>query len=403
VGAATSEATIAAPTVAQIQSRLAPPTPPPIPPGYAPLNDLLGTQLGDFEARLNASWDHSQGSTVFATDLLYANGNLGEALLTPQMMNLNRTLLDRLQALGVEGVVVAIKFPLLSPSFPRSADYLNFYKEIVLECHERGMRVLVESGAIFSGTPYSTVHVDWSQYTRDSFFQGLEDQLLLIATQVRPDYLTLANEPTTDAALTGFQITPAVWGAFLQDASSKVDRSSGLKVGAGTGTWEDPAFMSEAMSIPGLDYIDLHIYPLGPNGLYLDRALDYAQEAHAAGKGVTISECWLYKASPAELGNGLGDMQKIMNRDVWSFWSPSDERFVLDMIDLADASRMDFVSFFWARNFFAYLDYASTPQDLSTQEFNQRINQASLASLQAGSLSLLGQFLQGQLGKRVSP
>jgi hypothetical protein len=237
VGAATSEATIAAPTVAQIQSRLAPPTPPPIPPGYAPLNDLLGTQLGDFEARLNASWDHSQGSTVFATDLLYANGNLGEALLTPQMMNLNRTLLDRLQALGVEGVVVAIKFPLLSPSFPRSADYLNFYKEIVLECHERGMRVLVESGAIFSGTPYSTVHVDWSQYTRDSFFQGLEDQLLLIATQVRPDYLTLANEPTTDAALTGFQITPAVWGAFLQDASSKVDRSSGLKVGAGTGTW----------------------------------------------------------------------------------------------------------------------------------------------------------------------
>jgi hypothetical protein len=377
--------------------------PPPVPAEYASLYNVLGTELGDFEARLNASWDHSQGNTVFATELLYANGNVGEALLEPQMMDLNRTLLDRLQALGVKGVVVAIKFPLLSPSFPHSSDYLNFYKEVVAECHQRGIQVLVESGAIFSGTPYSTVHVDWSRYTRESFFQGLEDQLLLIASQVHPDYLTLANEPTTDAALTGFQITPGVWGAFLQDTAAKIDRSSGMRVGAGTGTWENPAFMSVAMDLKDLDYIDLHLYPLGQDAIYYQRALNYAQQARAAGKRVTISECWLYKASPDELGNGLGDTQKIMNRDVWAFWSPLEDRYVQDIMNLADATRMDFVSFFWARNFFAYLDYGATPHDLSTQEFNQRMNQTSLASLQAGNLSSLGQFLRSQLEKRASP
>jgi hypothetical protein len=381
----------------------APSAPPHIPPEYAPLGDLLGTELGDFETALNTSWDHSRGSTVFSADLLYANGNVGEGLLQPQVVGLNRTLLDHLQALGINGVVVAIKFPLLSPNFPHSSDYLAFYQQVIAECHRRGIRVLVESGAIFSGTPYSSVHVDWSQYTRDTFFEGLEDQLLLIANQVRPDYLTLANEPTTDAALTGFQITPAVWGAFLREASARIDRSSGVRVGAGTGTWENPAYMSEAMSVQRLDYIDLHIYPLGSNGDYLDRALQYAQQAHAAGKAVTVSECWLYKASPDELGNGLGDIQKIMNRDVWSFWSPVEERFVLDIVHLADAARMDFVSFFWARNFFAYLDYLSTPHNLSTQQLNQRINQASLANLQAGTLSPLGQFVQGQLAGRASP
>ena len=396
-------ATIAAPPGGPTSAPATLAGPPPVPPEYASLESLLGSELGDFEATLNTSWDHSEGSTVFAADLLYANGNVGEALLQPQVMDQNRTMLDQLQALGIKGVVIAIKFPLLSPSFPHSTDYLAFYKEIVTECHRRGIRVLVESGAVFSGTPYSAVHVDWSQYTRDSFFQGLEDQLLLIASQVRPDYLTLANEPTTDAALTGFQITPAVWGAFLRDTAARVDRSSGLGVGAGTGTWENPAFMSEAMSLPGLDYIDLHVYPLGANGAYALRALQYAQQARASGKRVTISECWLYKASPEELGNGLGDIQKIMNRDVWSFWTPVEERFILDIIHLADSTRMDFVSFFWARNFFAYLDYASTPHDLATQQLNQRINQASQANLQSGTFSTLGLFVQSQLGKRASP
>ena len=137
--------------------------------------------MGQFEGLLNQKSISSQQQPVFATDLLFANGNVGEGLLTPANMNNNIVLLNRLQAMGFKGVVIAIKFPLLKPDFPHSSEYLQFYQQIMAECHKRGMKVLVECGAIFSGTPYSSVQVDWSQYTTQTFLQGLEDQLLLVA------------------------------------------------------------------------------------------------------------------------------------------------------------------------------------------------------------------------------
>jgi hypothetical protein len=315
-------------------------------------------------------------------------------------METNRILLDRLQAMGVKGVVLAVKFPLLKPDFPRSAEYLQFFKNIMAECRQRDMKVLVECGAVFAGTPYSPLQVDWSGYTTESFLQGLQDELLLIAREIKPDYLTLANEPTTEEWLTSLIITPAVWRDFIASTLGKIDRSGGLLVGAGTGNWENPAYINEVLHLPGLDYIDLHIYPLNRDGVLLERALDWALEARAAGKRVTISECWLWKASAEELGTGLGDSEKAMNRDVYSFWYPLDARFMQEIINLADATDMDFISFFWMRNFFAYLDYETTPHDSTTAEFNRLINLASGYNVLIGILSPLGLYYQEQLKSR---
>jgi len=368
-----------------------------VPAEYQSLYAELSAEMAHFEGLLNQKSISSQQRPVFATDLLFANGNVGEGLLTSASMNNNIILLNRLQAMGFKGVVVAIKFPLLKPDFPHSAEYLQFYQQIMAECHKRGMKVLVECGAIFSGTPYSPVQVDWSHYTTQTFLQGLEDQLLLVASEIRPDYLTLANEPQTDEALTKLTISPTVWRDFIADTVAKVDRSSGLLVGAGTGTWEDPAYINEIFNMPGLDYIDLHVYPMNKDAVLLQRALDYASQARAAGKRVTISESWLWKASPDELGNGLGNTEEIMNRDVYSFWYPLDARFLQDMMKLADVSGMDFVSFFWMRNFFAYLDYASTPHDLTTAALTRLINQAYVSNVLNGTLSPLGLYIQQQL------
>jgi hypothetical protein len=378
-------------------------TSPPIPEEYQPLYKELESELIHFESMLNQEWNHSQGQAIMATELAFANGNIGEELLNASTMENNRILLDRLQAMGVKGVVLAIKFPLLKPDFPRSSEYLQFFKNIVILCHQHGMKVLVECGAIFSGTPYSPVQVDWSKYTTQTFLQDLQEQLLLIAQEVKPDYLTLANEPETDQALTGLKITPMVWGDFLASTLKMVDRSNGLLVGAGTGTWENPAYINEVFNLTDLDYIDLHIYPLNKDGLLLERALNYALEARAAGKRVTISESWLWKASPEELGNGLGDTEKIMNRDVYNFWYPLDARFIQDIINLSDATNMDFVSFFWTRNFFAYLDYNNMPHNLTTTELNRSINQACLNNVQKGNLSSLGQFFRQELNSRAKP
>jgi hypothetical protein len=373
---------------------------PPVPGQYQATYDELKTEMAHFEVTLSETWDQSLGQTIIATELAYANGNIGEGLLNANMMNYSRMLLDRLQATGVKGVVLAIKFPLLKPDFPRSSEYMQFFKDIMVECHERGMKVLVECGAIFAGTPYSPVEVDWSNYTTETFLQGLEDQLLLIAEEIKPDYLTLANEPQTEEALTNLTITPAIWSDFIASALDKIDRSGGLLVGAGTGTWENPNYINQLFDMAGLDYIDLHIYPMNTNASYLDRALNYAVEARAAGKRVTVSESWLWKATPADLGNSLGDAEKIMNRDVYSFWYPLDERFIQNIINLADATDMDFVSFFWARNLLSYLDYDSIPHNLTTAEYNRLVNQASLANLQKGELSPLGRYLQQALDSR---
>jgi hypothetical protein len=379
------------------------PTPellPPIPEEYQSIYDELEAEMAYFEVTLNETWDHSHGQTIIATEEAYANGNIGEGLLSADATDNNRMLLDRLEAMGVKGVVLAIKFPLLKPDFPHSSQYLQFFKNIMVECHQRGVKVLVECGAIFAGTPYSPVKVNWSSYTTETFLQGLEDQLLLIAEEIKPDYLTLANEPQTEEALTGLTITPGVWRDFIASTLEKIDRSGGLLVGAGTGTWENPNYINELFNMPGLDYIDLHIYPMNEDAIYLDRALNYATEARDAGKRVTVSESWLWKATSAELGNFLGDTETIMNRDVYSFWYPLDERFIQDIMNLADATGMDFVSFFWTRNLLSYLDYDSTSHNLTTAEYNRLINQASLANLQNGTLSPLGQYFQQALSSR---
>jgi len=393
VGCSSPQASIATPTE----------PPPSVPTEYQPLYSVLNDELAHFEDVLSQNRASSQAQTVFATELAFANGNIGETLLASSTLDNNHILLDRLQAMGVQGVVLAIKFPLLMPDFPRSSEYLQFYKQIMGQCRQHGMKVLAECGAIFSGTPYSPVKIDWSKYTTQTFLEDLQDQLLLIAGEINPDYLTLANEPQTEQALTGLNITPSVWRDFIASTLDKVDRSNGLLVGAGTGTWESLAYINEIFSMPGLDYIDLHIYPLNKDGLLLERALKYASEARATGKRVTVSESWLWKASPEELSRGLGDTEKIMNRDVYSFWYPLDSRFIQDIMKLGDATNMDFVSFFWTRNFFAYLDYEKTPHNLSTTQFNRLINQAFISNVQKGSLSPLGQYFQQKLNSRTKP
>ncbi len=184
-------------------------------------------------------------------------------------------------------------------------------------------------------------------------------------------------------------------------ALKKLGRSDTLLVGAGTGTWENQAYINEILRLPGLDYIDLHIYPLNKDAFLLERALNYALQARAAGKRVTVSESWLWKASPEELGYGLGNTEKIMNRDAYGSWSPLDSRFIQDIINMADATHMDLVSFFWMRNFFAYLDYSTTPQSLTTIELNRRLNQAAVSSVQSGTMSTLGQYFQDLVHTRA--
>src|SRR4030042_960956 len=131
-----------------------------VPVEYQPLYEELEDDLTAFELVLKQKWDGSHNDTTFATELSFANGNIGEGLLRPETLENNRILLDFLQNMGIQGVVLSIKYPLLEPTFPRSTEYLSFYKQIVSEIRQHDMKVLVETGAVFAGTAFSSVQVD---------------------------------------------------------------------------------------------------------------------------------------------------------------------------------------------------------------------------------------------------
>jgi hypothetical protein len=307
--------------------------------------------------------------------------------------------LDRLQELGVQGVSVAIAYPLLRPDFPRSAEYLQFYRGVAEDVHRRGLKLLVESGPVFPDPEYSRVQVDFSGLTTETYFQTKRDQLLLIAREVRPDYLAISGEPTTEQRLTGLTLPPAEYAAFAQETADAIDRSTGILVGAGAGTWEDPAYVRAFVADSSLDFINVHVYPLSSAyDNYLQRAVDWAELARASGKKLVMGESWLYKAAPSEAGKPY---QEIFPRDVFSFWEPLDTRFIEAIADLAQYQRFDYVSLFWANYFFAYLDYDETPKNLSPVELMNRANQAASDSILAGTFSGTGQAFQ-QLLTRFS-
>jgi hypothetical protein len=368
-----------------------------IPPEYLKTYDDLNTSLDDFLASMPPGGGQVP---VFAAELAYANGNIGEALLRPEILPLVRKQLDALHDLGVRGVVVGIKFPLLEASFPRSAEYLQFYKQVGTEIHQRGMKFLVEVGPVFSGTIFSPLNVDWRQYTLATFQAAQQDELVTIATEIGPDYLQIADEPTTIAMLTGFRMSVAEYAGFIRSSAEKIGHPNGLLLAAGAGTWEDPAYLNDLMNIPGLDCIDLHIYPIGKNAALLQRAYAAAQQAHAAGKRVAISEAGLYKVNSSELSTLGGDYARIYSRDTFSLFEPLDEKFIQALTQMSRAGGIEFVSFFWTRSFFAYLDYDQVHTD-SDAEINRLINQASLTAMQSGAVSPLGIFYQNWISEQT--
>ena len=364
-----------------------------VPDEYRAVYGSLDESLESFHEYLDQNRDGAGGDTVFGAELLVANGNRGEVLLVPATMAGVRLYLDRLQEIGAKGVTVAISYPLLRPDFPRSAEYLQFFRQVAQEVRRRGLKLAVESGPVFPDPQYSQVRADFSRLTKETYFQSKKEQLLLIAREVKPDYLSFSGEPTTEKMLTGLDFSPADYVAFVQGTADAVKSlTTGVLVGAGAGTWEDPEYLRRLIADTSVDFINIHIYPVrGPTTDYLRVAVETAEAARAAGKKLIIGESWLYKAAPSEVGKGY---QEIFARDVYGFWEPLDTRFIEAMVCLGRYQGFDYVSLFWANYFFAYVDYEAVPKGLSGVDLMARANQAAFANLLAGDFSGTGRVLK---------
>lgn len=308
---------------------------------------------------------------IAGVELLAANGNRLAALLQPGTMQLVDSSLDRFRALGVGGVTLGIKVPMLLGWFsPDAQRYADFYAAVARHIRARRMAVSVELGALFCGTVYANCTNPFAaSYQR--FVADTAAQARIVIERLHPDYLTVISEPDTEARLTWVRAldTPAGAARAVADIMARIGPRGRTRVGAGAGTWLPTSF-AQAIATQRVDYLDTHTYPVGrQDGA---NAVAIAAIARKRRKPLVADEVWLYKSAEPGIGSTAGAAEQVFRQDAFSFWEPLDARFLATTATWARKAGAVYVSAFWSWQFFTYLtwtpavDLAPYPQLTAT-------------------------------------
>jgi hypothetical protein len=358
-----------------------------VPAQYRALYSELGTKLNDLDKTIKSQWNRKKADTKFGVELLVANSNRGEILLTDRVFNATKLTLNRLQNLGVRSVAVSIQYPMLTRSFPRFTEYIEFYRRVAWEIRKRGFGFIVEIGAFFREPEFTKIKVDYSNLTIKTFKAQLRAMVEIIIEDLRPDYLTIFTEPTTQAKNTGLDFSVSNFADIIQHVVDGLS-PKGVRLGAGAGTWEQFEYFTVLMPIPGLDYIDMHIYPI-QGDLILDRVTKIARQAKRYQKDVSIGETWLYKVSINELRTT--SWNTAFGRDVYSFWQPLDSLFIEVLVNLSHQVEAEFCSFFWMKYLYGYMDYNSQTRTLRPQQLINKMDAIAGLNILNNTLNKTGE------------
>lgn len=367
----------------------------PVPLEYQDLYNALQSKLTAFDATISSKWDGTRPPVDFSAELLTANANRGQLLLTTGAATEAQLELASLQALGVKTVTVAIGFPILYQPFDPLyyQGYLSFYKQLAARIHAAGMKMVVETGALDVAGYYPTLP--------DQFYvDGRAKQILTIASEIQPDYLIVAEEPDTEAEITGKPFIGTLSGfssmvdTFLSQLNSAGFTST--NVGAGVGTWlyGAQAYIGALAAKSRLNFIDLHVYPI--NLTFLTDTVTLIDLAQSAGKPVTMCEAWLEKRRDTEYSSvGVTTDNFILARDPFSFWAPLDRQFLTVFAKLAWWKQLKVFSPFWSGYFHAYLAYASAYDSMQPAQILQNALVVESDAIQNGQYTSTGLAYQG--------
>lgn len=337
-----------------------------VPSEYQSLYGELENLLADFEAQLaEKENDRTGGPVTFGLHLPLASSNRGESLLADNLRYSMQWQLDALSTLSVPSVYLEVNFPILTRSYHDSEEtyrkYEDFYSWLAAEIRARGIRMIVKSQANFSnlrGQPDAELEDYYEGLSFEQYKQGRAETAVAVASLMRPDYLVLQAEPDTEQAVTGQPVNDIVnsvdlIGYMLRELEAAEVRT--MRVGAGIGSWhrEYQLFAAEYVNSTSIDFLDIHVYPINYDFL---RRIDTLKEIAAeAGKGIAVSEAWLYKSSARELSYPAPAF--FISRDPFGFWAPLDSRFLTAMTRLARLHEMEFFSPFWSNYMTAYVKY----------------------------------------------
>lgn len=368
-----------------------------MPPVFQDLYSSLQNQVSSFDLTIQQSWNKTKPPVLFSTHLGSANSALGTALLAPDHLDSVQMEIDLLKALGVKSISLSIDYPSLDRGFDvyggQAANYLAFYKQVVAAIRTSGLKVIIESGPLWSDPVFSSVNVlpYYQSLTTAQYEAGRANQALLIAQQLLPDYLSVIQEPDTEATQTGKSElgTPSGSIALLNQilAVYRKPGATTVPVGAGVGSW----IASYDQYIQGfvatsIDFVDLHVYAV--NRDYLSRAFTIANMTYAAGKKLGMSEVWLEKIRDSELR--VLSQDRSVTRDVFSFWAPVDTQFLQTMVDFSYYENVLFLAPFFEAYYYGYVDYDSSTANMTPTQLNAAVSPIQTANMQIGAYTTTG-------------
>ena len=365
--------------------------PSPVPAPYRSLYGQVSSDLDAFARSVAAmpSADplKTSPSPVPGAELLAANGNRLSALLSPSTLPLVDLTLDRLKELGVRGVTLGIKVPMLLSSFsPDAARYADFYATVANHVRARGMIVSVELGSLFCGTVFASCANPFGG-SYQAFVADTAAEAKIVIARVRPTYLTLFAEPDTEAKLTGVSTldTPAGAARAAADILQRIGQRDGTLIGAGAPTWLPTAF-ARAIVSEQVDYLDTHVYPVGAQEGA--NAATIGEIARTAGKRLVVDEVWLYKNPAFATANAT---EQDARQDLFSFWEPLDARFLSLIGTWARKAGASYVSPFWSWQLFTYLTWTPTVDSETYPQITATFDQALSPALAHGATTAPGQ------------
>jgi hypothetical protein len=365
-----------------------------VPPIWRDLYAELQASLDRYENRLNATPWSGPANVLYSAELNVADSHRGRALLDTDPIGIGAHL-DGITQLGVRAVTVNISLPVLHPAFHQSAaEYqalLDFYRGIAAALRLRNLQMIVKTQAIAT-SPDPRVDAFYRAIgSVEAYTRARVEVARTIAREINPDVMSVQMEPDTESFVTGQPVGTPIAAAALVAALADAVRAENPRiiVGAGAGTWFDPFgdHLDLLTRIPGLDFIDLHVYPATRD--YLDRVLYAADFAESRGMRVAISEAWLMKLRESELALAPLLMREVVSRDVYDFWAPLDQRFLRLLAETAERKRIAFISPFWTNYFRAYLDY-DLAIFLDPRTLTVASTSASMQALMAGRLTGTG-------------
>ena len=348
---------------------------PPVPATFQATYSALNTYLVNFNTKLNAK-PAINNPFLSAGNLKNADANAGPQLVNTGAMLGIQLQLQELRAMGVQAIAVEVGFPILYEPFLTSqgqsyTQFAAFYQQVAAMVRAAGLKLIVENDTLLTNDVqagwnpapfYATL--DWAQYQ-----QARAQSAVTVAQTMQPDYFLAVEEPDTEAANSGQSQanTPSGSASLLSQMLTSLQQAGvpGMQVGAGTGTWQPNAlqFIQSYVTLP-VDFLDMHIYPVNLNNLPI--ALQIASTAAAAGKPVSMMECWMWKVSDSELSSL--PLSQIQAREPFSFWAPLDAYFIQTIQNLASHTQMLFINPFNTELFSAYLPYNTTTENLTPSQ-----------------------------------